>query len=466
MKKPLNSLEDKKNDIQEETIQELWLLWKLGKKEEIQGLLLPLLQQHPTNPELLHLASLFYLDKKNGLKVRSYMDQLEDSQQDYYWTREIIISLALMEEKWRQAAIALKEELKKYPENKNLRQDYAFVLYQLRQWQEARKQYTILMQDPKLKKEIVWNYREVLQKAAPTISVKHQYHHSPESLRGHITVEKYSLMLNPSLRTHWAFTEETYTKRALGATASINENIYGHKISADWIANEKTTFSGSWRLSQYEGEDFHELGIILDHKNKNIHSNFGYEYNHLVRTPIEGLEKKGQKDNLSLANDILLSNRLTIGHLSEVQWYRVDPQHNQINNKENLGHKFINDGFMNVLLFNKPYISFNMHFKDSHWNKSFQGADGVLDFIGDERVYYGGFYTEQKVGSLAQISSSITRNFDEKRDLYATLSNIAVDLWFKDNIKTSMLYEYGHGVSGTSGSGNEQLFNFSLDYMF
>ena len=426
----------------------------------------PLLQTHPNHPELLQLGILLYLDRKNITKARELLKQYVVLEGSKKFVKEIDISLYLLEENWKEVAPLLEDALAQEPANINYRRDYAFVLSQLSQWQESREQYEILMKEKNVKDELIWDYRQVLKEAANTVGVKYQYDHFPESLRQHKMTQTYRTWIHPRLRVQADMVEELYTKRALGATAATREWIIGHRLTGDWLVEDNLVISGYWQIDHFNSEDFHETDIRLDHKRKKVKTLVGYQYNHLVRSPLEGLNKKGREDYLYLRNDIALDKRWSLGQLTEVKWFRVEGSQNQINGKDSLGSKYIYDVFTNYTLFNKPYFAFNMHYKRAHWDKSFSTAEQVLDFIEDERIYYGGFYGESILSFWGKAFGSVTRSFDEKRNFYSTLSNVGLEIWPTDNLKALLSYDYGFNVAGTSGSGNSQQINFSLDWLF
>ena len=428
--------------------------------------LLPLLQDYPNHPELVQLGVLFYLDRGNLSEAKKFLKQYEVLEGDTKVVNDIKISFYLLEENWEQAASLLEEKLNDDSKDSNSRRDYAFVLFQLHRWQEAKKQYEILIQEDSLGKKFIWDYRQVLKEVSDMVGLKYQYDHLPESLRQHKITQTYRTWLHPRVRIQADVVEELYTKRALAATPATREWIIGHKLNVDWLAKGNLIVSGYWQMDYLDGDDFHEPGMRLDYQYKKVRTLLGYEYNHLVRSPLEGLIVKGRQDYLYLRNDIAFGERLAVGQLTEIKWFRVDGDQNQVNGKESLGSKYIYDVFVNYALFNKPYIALNVHYKRGHWDRSFSTAEQVLDFIGDERVYYGGFYGEWTLSSWGKIFGSATRNFDEKRDFYSTLSNVGLEIWPTDSLKALLSYDYGFEVAGTSGSGNSQQINFSLDWYF
>ncbi|MDD2752285.1 MAG: hypothetical protein PHN59_04070, partial [Candidatus Omnitrophica bacterium] len=114
----------------------------------------------------------------------------------------------------------------------------------------------------------------------------------------------------------------------------------------------------------------------------------------------------------------------------------------------------------------QPYIAFNFHCKLTRWHKSFDGAEQVLDYIGAEHIYYGGFYLEKRFGKMLEVSASLSRAYDVKRKFYYTLSNIALDLWIRENIKSSLAFEYDNNINGTTGQGNSSIITSSIKALF
>jgi len=462
----LNSSEQNLNLPLDKSIEEAWLLWKLNKKQEAKEVVEQLLPYNPQNRDLLYLASIIYFDEDDLNKVQEFLDRLKNISGKTKDTQSLRASLYVKQERWQEAEAVFSEMIEDFPEERDLQRDYAYVLSRLRKWEQSKLLYESLMEDPQKKDEIVWEYREVVEEGSNRVRMGFQYNHAPESLRQKITTQSYTQWIRPSVRIQGDIFEELYTKRVLGATSSTREWVIGSRLTADWFPSDRLKISGSWEAVQNSSEDSHQIGLAADYRYENMHAALSYQYNHFIRSPLESFEKKGRLDRLELINDIVLFKRLTVGHVLQNEWYRVDKAQNIVNDKESLGSKLINDGFIDIRLLEKPYISFYMHYKRSVWDKSFTRANEVLDFIEAERLYYGGISSQWKIGSRAGFSSSVTRLFDEKRNYYTTLSQADLNVWVKENLKTRVSYEYGYNIDGTSGSGNSQQMNFLMEYFF
>ena len=360
----------------------------------------------------------------------------------------------------------MEDEIVRDPTHFDIKKDYAYVLFQLKRWKQALTQYEELIKDRNTEKSIIWDYRSVLEQASNEVGITSEIIQAPESLREYINTQSFLVRISPKLSLRGDSFEELYTKRALGDTAAIRQRVYGHRLKMDWAADEHWSLGGDWESDYLNGEDSNELGLKADYHGQSLSSSLGYDYNHLVRGPLNGLMKEGHWDRVYLTNEAMLTQRLLIGDICDLEWYRVGKGQNEVNGKQSLGNKYTYDVYSNYLLFLKPYLSLNMHYKRGHWDKSFEGADRVLDFTGDESVYYGGIYQELPLGNFVKLSSSITRSYDEKRRFYSTLSNGTLELWVKKNLKAAIFYEYDLHINGTQGSGNLQDWKFKITYYF
>ena len=447
-------------------IEEAVLLWKLGQHKEAQAKVTMLRQQNPNNTELLQLACMSALEQKDIKAARDLIAQLRAINEAKATIRGFEVSLAVLEYDWSQAARLLEEEILQDPRNTNIKKDYAYVLTQLKKWPQALVQYEELIKDKTFAKDIIWDYRLALGQVSRDVWFTSDVIQAPESLREYINTQSFLTHINPKLSLQIDSFEELYTKRSLGDTAAIRQRLYGHRLIVDWMANDYWSLGGDWELDYLNGENSNEVGFKADYHREKFKSTIGYDYNHLVRSPLNGLLKEGYLDRLYLNNELALTQRLALGDIIDLQWYRVNPGDNQVTGKRYLGNKYTYDIYGNYRLFSKPYLSMNMHYKRGHWDKTFEEADSVLDFTSDESVYYGGLYQELPLGSLAKFSSSVSRSYDQKRKFYSTLSNASLELWIKKNWKAVIFFEYDLHINGTQGSGNLQYWRFKIEHYF
>ncbi len=410
----------------------MWLLWKLGKKREVSIKIVPLLEQYPDNVDLMQLGVSVYLAQGRTRQARSLIHRLKETSAPKQWLQEVEAEL--------------------------------FV--RSRQWLKAKKVYEALMVDEKAKKNLLWDYREIVRQASPGAVSGFEYFHGPESFRHRKTVQTLTRWPHPRFRGTIGIFEEIYTQRALGETASLRETVIGHRLKGEWFANDTFVLSGKWELAALNGADFHETGMTADWKQQNYHARIRYDYNRLIRSPVGGMEKHGRQDDLYLVEDILLFDRLTVGHAAKIEWFRVKSAFNTVTGKGSLGHKIINDGFMNYAVWQKPYVSLNFSYKRAHWDKAFEQADGVLDFIGDERVFSGGFYGEWKAGSRLRMTGGLRRLYDAKRNFYSTASHTSMEFWLRENVTAQLAYEFDYEANATTGSGNGQLLTVKFRWVF
>jgi len=451
----------------ERKIEEAWILWKLNQKGQVESIVIPLLNDNSENIDLLQLAGNLYVDKGDLAKARDLLKKLETiSGSENLRVKELKYIILSREGNWPEALKILEALLKDSPTDWALRRDYAQVLTLLNRLPEAKDQYILLYQDTLRRNEITWDFLLAKEAGGDTLNLNFEYLHGPQSLRHYTITEGVSHWLNKRLRFTANLIEEQLRIMPLGDTPGIDKNLQSPLFKAEYFTENGLKFNLNWEFTYLFGRMFNEPAIGVEFNRNNIHSKLAYDYHHLVRDPIQGLDKQGTQDKLTFDNDYTFFDRFILGNLYEVDWYRVKGDENQVNGKPYLGYKIFNDSYLNYIAWRKPYISFNFHCKLTHWNKAFDGAEQVLDYIGDEHIYYGGFYLEHRFGKALEVSASLSRAYDVKRKFYYTLSNIALDFWIRENIKSSLAFEYDNNINGTTGQGNSSIVMSSIKALF
>lgn len=458
--------ENQGNKELDKDIEEIWLLWKVGEKKSAEKKINNLLSTYPQNTQVLNLAVIIFLDNNEIDIVKSLVESLQLIEGNTDVVKDIKISLSLLEQNWVQAIILLEDQIEKAQNKTKYRQDYAFALMQLKRWKKALDQYEIILRDQKLPKEVMRDYRLAKLNSKDSFKISYMYNHLPDSLREHIRSQKVLKWINDDMNIAFEARQKLFKKNALGDTAAIRTEVYEEILSTDLILNDFNQISMFANISIVSDNDFIGCGIEHQYDSKNFNLTSKYFYNELVTSPLEGINKEATTDTLSTLAGLTLTDNLSIGILLENKFFKLDSKYNQVNDKDDLGNKYLYDAFFNYSVFKKPYISFNMHYKRAHWHKSFSSAETVLDFIGDEIVYYGGVYSEFLLSDWGQVSTNISRSFDEKRDLYSTLSDVNLNVWLRKNLILNMLYGYDFNVDQTAGSGNAQHFNINFNYLF
>lgn len=447
--------------------EEAWLLWKLGRKKEAREVALPLLEKNPDNPELMPLCASIYLDSGDMREARALIERMETLPgADPKSILEFKGTLLTLEGKPREAIGIYRTLLKDHPENWDYQRSYAALLATLNLWQESKEAYNDALGNEIRRHEIIWDYREVNQQASAAFDADYEYVLAPESLREYRLHQQLSVWLHPQFRFVARAIEEEYTKPTLGDAQKILKSIAGHYFRGDWLLNEYVMISPYLETDYMGGHAYQEEGCTLLFDSSVFNSNTGFYCGHLVRSPVESLVKIGRSNKFWTVNELKRFYPFVFGNLFELEWYWVRPEMNQVNGEPYLGYKLWDDVYGEVVLLERPHLSFNFHYKHAKWFEPFDGAEQVLDFIKAEEVYYGGFYMEERIGNIARVWGSISRTYDHKRRFYSTISNGGADLWIGNNIIMTFMYEYGYNVNGTLGPGCVQVMTTKLKVLF
>ncbi|MDD2752527.1 MAG: hypothetical protein PHN59_05280, partial [Candidatus Omnitrophica bacterium] len=331
------SQEEKTPEL-ERKVEEAWILWKLNQKSQVEQIVIPLLDNYSGNIDLLQLAGNVYVDKGNLGKARDLLKKLEDTLgSDNRRVRELKYIIFSREGNWSEAFKILEALLADSPQDWSLRRDYAATLAILNRLPESKEQYELLSQDSLRKNEIIWDFLHAKEAGSNALNLNFEYLHGPQSLRHYTITEGGSGWLNNRLRLSAGLVEEQLRIMQLGDTPGIDKNVQSSKVKAEYFANDAFKYYLSWELAYLFGRAFNEPGIGVEFNRNNIHSKLAYDYHHLVRDPIQGLDKQATIDKLTFDNDYTFFERFTLGNLYEVDWYRVKGDENQINGKPSLG---------------------------------------------------------------------------------------------------------------------------------
>ena len=333
-------------------------------------------------------------------------------------------------------------------------------------WPEAKKTYSELINDYSNAKELVWLSRAADLEGAIRINTDFQYLFGPETLKQYRIVEGMRVWLAPQVRMTFNAFEEIHRKGRRDGTPPIKKFIPGYKFKWEGFLNGVATFAADWQVDYHDFDTTNELGCEVRIDKPNFRCVTGYKYNHLIRDPIEGLNKEGRLNRFYAAGEKVLFERLIFGDDLWLESYSVRPEENTITGEGYLGYKIINEVYANVIVLKKPYVTFNSRCRYGKWNKSFPRANEVLDFVGDEKVYMFGFYGEDKIGSLARVYGGFTRTYDSKRKFYSSYTNFAIDMWFLKNMTATLAYEYAMNVDGVYGAGDVTLFTAKVEVTF
>lgn len=424
------------------------------------------MREHPRNKDLLQLAILIHLNEGDTKEAARLTERLEEETGEDKTVREFKAEIFLREGKLRKALRMIDRLMVDDPANRNYPRDRASILAELGRWQEAEAAYAALIVDGKTRNEMVWEYRAAAEEGSNAVRTGYDYVHAPESQRAYTITQDVTAWVLPRFRLTARGFEEIHTKRPLGATSGINRILPGHMLKGEVFLYGAGVLSADWQTVYMGGEDFHEFGCDLKIKKGDLNSSLGGTVNRLMRDPIDGLTQRGRVHRLRTQSDILFWDRVRLGDGFETEWYFTGDKENNVDNEEYLGFKVFNDAFIDLIILTRPYLSFNFHYRTGHWNKSFDGADQVLDFIADEGILYGGFYLEHRIGDMLELRGSFTRSYDHMRRFYSTLSNAAVDLWLRDDLRITFSYEFDYEVQGTVGSGDVQIIRIETKVLF
>jgi len=466
MKRPSSFSDATGSNAADTRVEEAWLLWKLGRKNEVRELIEPILDSGAADRGILEIAVLLYLEDGRISKAEEYLTRLEQMAPEEKGVRALRADMHVRQKRWKEALEAYARLVSEHPEDMDYRTGYAPLLERANRWVAAREEYDVLMADGKKRDALKWAYRNVLEQGAPGTYVNGYYLQGPDGLWEYRLTEGVRAWPAGSVRVSFEGFESSYRQKAIGTAPSMKQSPAGHTIHGMWFINPHLAAGGRWEASYVGPKDSHELEAFLRAELGGFHSEAGYAFNHLLRSPIEGLNKRAHSDKLYMENYVLLFDRIRPGHRLEIEWYRVPPGQNEINAKRHLGHNVVNNAFMDVIILPEPYFSLNVGYKHAHWYRTFSDADQIIGIFKDENAVSFGFYFEHRMWEIVRYFATMTRNLDYKRDVQATYSNFGVDVWVRENMKFSFMFEYFYGDSGVAGSGNSQAATAGINVYF
>lgn len=468
-RKPSRSFEKEIKKSFTERIEEAELLWKLGRKREALGQIGSLLKDNPEDLHVLETAAYFYLAAGKIRKAQGMIRRLEKMEGQSLFVLELKGELASRKKRWSEAGLVYQTIFEKDPENKRLRRPYAETLAHLRRWTEARQIYRDLLLEKEGKNltSLRWDYQRWIEQGAPNAGGKFEYFHHPGEERNYVVNEHTSIWISPWLRMGAAMTQEIHKKGGRDEASAVDRFLYTHSVESQFYYEENTNVLTRWKTSYYDADSFHELDIASEFERRPLHSWAGYEWNRVARDPIEALAKHGKVDRLWARNVLTFFERLEAGHEIHWDWYRLRGSTNNINaGADHLGYKLDNDFFVNLMLWDKPYVSVNYHFRRGKWNQKFLRADEVIGFLPSEQAHQGGLFLEHNLGPHLSVNLSLTRGSDRKRHVDFLYWVYGAEYWVSERLKLTFSYEYDYGDSGTAGSGNSQIFTGGVDWYF
>ncbi len=465
------------------SIEEAWLLWKLGRKDEADALVTMLLRSYPRDPELLLLAITVKLNRGDIKWAQQLLDTLGSvigRENPLY--RDIASEVYLKLGKSDKACELVLGLCEQFPTRESYRRRYAELLSDLKKWPQAKEAYAKLDRLTLSNSDVAWDYHEAVSQGATAVRSDYMYYHGPQSLREYEFVQRASFWPFNNLQMEGRFFEEGHKM----VTDGINEKVTGHGLAGRLVYNPQIEILGGWEAAYNRDQIYNELFLGGDFRHNDIfHTTVGFTYNRLVRDPIEGLLTQSTYNSLVLAEEVLLSDELTVGNIFTTNWYNINPAFNPFTGDSDFGYKVFNDTYFSYLFYKKPDISFNMHFYPSHWHKPFADAQDIVDYIEDERVIYGGFHFSHRFQNSVEARSDIRdwRDFnllrnqcelysdlaewrDVKRAYWSTIFTIGTNYWLTDYFAFNLQYMYGYNINGITGQGNASEFRGQANVYF
>jgi tetratricopeptide (TPR) repeat protein len=449
----------------EKRTEELELLWKLGRRDEALKLADELLAGGAQHTRLYITAGFIYLDAGRVSKAEDLVRRLEKSGASGENLDLLRGSLYIQQEKWKEAKPVYQRLFEQSSDRTDMARIFAYVLRQTHEWKEARIIYKDLLAKNPKSKELLWDYRSVLEEGAPRIESGFQYWHRPAGQRDYRLGQKASFWVNPWLRIGTGVTEEVYRRGDFNGLDAINRLVMSHILEGHLFYGKLASLLMGWR-SSYDKNEYQELYWRLHVDRKPIKSELSFDWNQLARDPIEAIAKEGRINRLEMKNELTALKRLQFGHISKFEWYRLPGKNNEVNGASDLGHDLSNDAYVNLVILEKPYLAMNYHYKQSYWDRKFPGADTVIGYLPAEMAHYGGFYTEHPVGKWMEFASSVTRGYDHKRNANYLYWYFEDRIWIADRLRVIFSWEYDIGDSGTAGPGDSQIFSTKAEIYF
>jgi hypothetical protein len=403
-----------------------------------------------------------YLDRNKTRKARKLVERLRGAAPEHPALAGLEAALLAQEGKWKEARPLYEKLRQKTPGDADLERTYAEILTRLREWEPARRVYGGLLEKPAERKKSLWDYRDLIDRGAPRLDSEFLYFHRPASQRDYLFRESGNFWFSPWFEMGAGLAEEVYKKGRDGDDKSINRLLIGHWLQGTLYPSTIFSAGMRWRSTYYDRDDFEELDFFAASNFRHFAVEASYDWNHRVRDPVEALEKRGTRNRFRMKERLFFFDRLEAAHEIVMDWYYLDGKENKINGLGSLGYKTLNDVSATLVLWTKPYFAVNYHYIDGHWRQKFTHADEVIGFLPDEQTHAGGLYAEQRFGSWLELSGSVTRGSDRKRNADYLFWIAEMRMWLGERARLTFSYEYDAGDSGTAGKGNSQIFTTSM----
>lgn len=447
-------------------IEEAELLWKLGEKGKALRGIENVLESTPENVRALEVASSLYLGNGQPKKARPLIEALEKKGGESRPLLELRGDLAFQEKKWKEAREVYETLLKASPESYRYRLAYADSLSALREWKKSLPLYRELVRDKKRGKALYLAYLENLDQGASQFETVFAYYHRPSSEKIHIIGEKGSFWLSPWLRMGAKMTEEVYRKQARVLPVPVSLLLMTHSVEAELFYGPFFSFLADWTSNYYVRTAFQEMKFEERFRRGMLDHRMSFQWAHVSRDPVEALVQRGRVNRWETSNSLMFWDRLKGNNDIFYEWYSMDGTRNQINGSSDLGYKLTNDCSVELILWRKPYLSMNYHYRVGQWRRPFGDAETLIGYLPYEQTHYGGFYMEERFSQYFGVNWSVSRGSDRKRKVDFVIWNFRGDLFLRDHVKMSFAYEFDYGDSGTAGPGNTQIFTTTLKAYF
>ena len=425
-----------------------------------------LVERYPHNDAILETAASIYLDQNEIKKTRASIEQLKQMTGPTPKVMEMESSLLIQERRWDEAFVVIEKLHARNPEDPQTTVNYAYVAMKARKWTEAIKTYKELIERGEENQDWRSSYRLAQEQGAPSLGGSFSYFIRPQKQRDYIFKEQGRFWLKDWLQLTALVSEEFYQQDSESGAEALEEWVDTHSLEGKVFLNEALSMSTRWDTFYSQGLVLHGGALAAEYEIEKVDVYSSYRFNQLVREPIAAISKEGRMDQVKLGTRVNFLERWQAGQETTIQWYHVDDGANTLNGEEDLGHKLIYDLYTQYRIFKKPYLVVNYHFKRGHWDKKFNGAESVIDFLSDEQVHSPGFYFEHNLNRHLTWHMGGSYGLDTKRNIDYVFWSLGHDLWITDDVKFSVSYDVAQGDSGVSGSGDTQAINGAMNIYF
>ena len=441
---------------------------KLGQAREALHILEELHETHPNHTLLLESTASLYLIENKPKKAKPLIEKLMREVGETPAVLQLLGDFQIQQSNWTAANATYYKLLAQSPQSRQYQEAYAQTLSGLRRWSEAKRMYKTIVGASKTQNPIlVSDYLNVVEQGSPQLQGRFTYYHRPSGQRDTVLQEGGEFWLYPWLQMGVGLSEEYYTRRAIGDLPVTRKFLFSHNLEARLFYASLAKLSLRWRETYYDHETFPEFGVTLQLEKGIWRGEIAYEWNHVARDPIEGLDKHGLVDHFKVQNSLLLFKRIEVGHQFLAEWFRLQNGfRNQINGSDHLGYKLTNDLYAQYKILDKPNLYIRYQYRDGSWDKKFPNAEQVIDYLAEVQEHSGGFYMDQRFGPYVELRGGIIRGSDRKRDANFVIWLAEADIRIKDSMMLTLSYEYDYGDSGTAGSGNSSVSSINFKWFF